>query len=195
MAIGFAVGSLFGALLGFVLGYFRYLDALLSPFITAIYTLPKIALAPLVLLWLGIGYEAKVALSALLVFFLVFFNTYAGVRQVDPDLTNAARLMGASRRQLLRHVLCPHAAAWVFTGLRLALPYALVGAVVGEMLASNHGIGFLLANASNQLDTVGAFAALAILVTIGLLLNLLVELVEARVQRWQPHRLEEREGW
>lgn len=194
-AIGFLFGGVAGVLLGFLLGYLRILDALLNPFVTAVYTLPKIALAPLVLLWFGIGFSAKAALSALLVFFLVFFNTHAGVREVDPDLIDAARLMGASRARLLRFVYLPHAAAWVFAGLRLSLPYALVGAVVGEMLAANRGIGYLLATAANQFDTVHAFAALGVLIALGLLLNAGVAAIEARVQRWQPQRLHRTEGW
>lgn len=188
--VGFVAGTVAGVVAGAALGYFRLLGSLLRPFITAIYTLPKIALAPLILLWLGIGFQAKAGLSALLVFFLVFYNTYAGIREVDPDLINAARLMGGSRGDVFRFVYLPHAASWVFAGLRLALPYALVGAVVGEMLASNSGIGYLLANATNQFDTSSAFAALFILVVIGLAITGLVSLVEGRVQRWQPQRLD-----
>jgi len=190
-AVGFAAGTVAGVVAGAALGYFKFVGLLLRPFITAVYTLPKIALAPLILLWLGIGFQAKAGLSALLVFFLVFYNTYAGISEVDPDLINAAMLMGGSRGQIFRFVYLPHAASWVFAGLRLALPYALVGAVIGEMLASNNGIGYLLASASNQFDTNSAFAALAILVVIGLVITGLVSLAEARVQRWQPQRLDQ----
>jgi sulfonate transport system permease protein len=194
-AVGFVCGALAGSSAGFVLGYLRALDKLLAPMVTSVYTLPKIALAPLVILWFGIGFTAKAVLSALLVFFPIFFNTHAGVREADQDFVNAARLMGASPRALLRYVYLPHAAAWMFTGLRLALPYALVGAVIGEMLASNQGIGYLLASAANQFDTAAVFAALAVLVAVGLLLNTAVGFIEARVQRWQPQRLAPGNGW
>jgi NitT/TauT family transport system permease protein len=188
-AVGFVLGAAVGVTAGFALGYLRTVDAVLTPFVTAMYTLPKIALAPIVLLWFGIGFNAKAVLSALLVFFLVFFNTHAGVREVDADLVDGVRLMGASQPRLIWLVFVPHAAAWMFAGFRLALPYALVGAVVGEMLTSNEGIGYLLATAANQFDTTHAFAALAVLVVIGLALTGLVSIVESRVQRWQPQRI------
>lgn len=186
MLLGFALGSAGGVLVGFVLGYFPWAAAIVGPYLTAVYSLPKVALAPLMILWFGIGSEAKVAFSALLVFFLVFYNTLAGVREVDPDLREACVLMGSSGRQVMRYVIIPHAAAWVFVGVRLALPYALVGAVVGEMFASNQGIGFLLQKSTNEFDTNSAFAVLFIMMILSTSLNALIHWVERRIQRWKP---------
>ena len=129
---GFVIGSLCGFFVGFVLGRSRLLARLLDPFITAIYCMPKIALAPLLIMWFGIGLSSKIALAALIVFFLVFLNTFAGVRDVQSVHLQSVRIMGANGWQELRYVVLPSAAAWVLTGLKVSVPYALIGAVVGR---------------------------------------------------------------
>ena len=115
---------------------------LLNPYLNALNALPKVALAPLFVLWFGLGIESKIALAAVLVLFLVFLNTYAGVREVDQDLIDGARLMKATRVQVISKVIIPSAMSWVFAGLKISVPYALIGAVLGEMIAANRGLGY-----------------------------------------------------
>jgi NitT/TauT family transport system permease protein len=175
MILGLVFGAVGGIAVGFVLGRVEWLAKLLDPIVTAIYSLPKVALAPLFILWFGVDLASKVVLTAVVCFFLVFYNTYAGVRDVDKDLVDVVRVMGGRRSDLLLKVVLPSAAAWIYTGLRLAVPYALIGAVVGEIVASNKGLGFLLARAAGTFNTAGTFAALFILMLIGTLLNFMVD--------------------
>lgn len=188
MIIGFLIGSLAGFVSGFVLGRSDILARLFDPFITAIYCMPKIALAPLLILWFGIGIESKVAMSALIVFFLVFLNTFSGVRDVNPLYLQVTSIMGATPLQQLRHVVFPSAAAWVLTGLKVSVPYALIGAVVGELISSNRGIGFLIGQASGLFDTAGVFAGLAVLAATGIILNAGLKKLESRLLRWRGQR-------
>jgi NitT/TauT family transport system permease protein len=185
MAGGFILGSLVGFAAGFVLGRSSMLARLLDPFITAIYCMPKIALAPLLIMWFGIGLASKVAMAALIVFFLVFLNTFAGVRDVQTVHLQSVRIMGASKWQELRFVVIPSAAAWVLTGLKVSVPYALIGAVVGELISSNRGIGFLIGQASGLFDTAGVFAGLTVLAFTGIALNSGLKLLEQRALRWK----------
>ena len=140
---GFVLGSLIGALLGIWLGMARFMSRLLNPFLFAFYALPKIALAPLLVLWFGLGLESKIALSTVIVFFLVFYNTFTGVREVDQDMIDTVRLMKARRHQVLLHVIIPSAMSWIFAGLKISVPYALIGAIQGKM-ASGEATGTLL---------------------------------------------------
>ena len=140
--LGYIIGAGSGVLLGAVLASSDYVAALLDPFIIALYGIPKIALGPLLVVWFGIYLAPKVALAALMTFFLVFFSTYQGMRNVDQATINAARLMGASRLQLRRYVIFPGARASIFLGLKLGVPEALVGAIVGEFISSSQGIGY-----------------------------------------------------
>src|SRR5262249_3477356 len=141
----------------------------INPFITGFYSVPKLALAPLFILWFGIGFDMKVVLIATIVFFLVFLNTYTGVRDVSRELVAILRLMGAGERHLLSKVVLPSAITWLFAGLRISAPYALVGAVVGELVASNRGLGYLLAHAAGQFNTAGVFAALVAIIILAAL--------------------------
>lgn len=183
--VGFVLGGIAGAALGFVLGRSERLARLLDPFIAAIYALPKVALAPLFILWFGLGITSKIMLSAVLVLFLVFYNTFAGVRSVDRDLVNTLRLFGGSRIQVLSLVVIPSASRWVFAGFRIAAPYALAGAVVGEMIASNQGLGYLLRAASGNFDTAGTFASLLVIMLIASLINVTISAAERRATRWE----------
>jgi NitT/TauT family transport system permease protein len=183
--IGFAIGAVAGIVLGFLIGQNRTLAELLDPFILAFYSVPKVALAPLFVVWFGIGMPMKVILAAVTVVFIVFFNTLAGVRNVDSDLLDAVWLMGANRRQVLLHVIVPSALGWALTGVRIAIPYALIGAIIGELIASNRGIGYLIASSASQYDTAGVFAALLVLTVVALLLNAVVDAIDRRTSRWK----------
>jgi NitT/TauT family transport system permease protein len=185
MLIGFTIGAVAGLVTGFVLGRNEFLSRLLDPFIAAIYSLPKVALAPLFILWFGVDIKPKIVLAAVVVFFLVFYNTYAGVRDVDSDLVDMVRLMGGNRFQILFFVVLPSSLIWIFTGLKLAVPYALIGAVVGEIMASNRGIGYLIEASAGQFDTAGVFAALFVLMIISVTLNELLNRAEGFLLRWK----------
>ena len=174
VVLGYLVGAAAGVVCGAVLASSDLLAGLLDPFIIALYGIPKIALGPLLVVWFGINLAPKVALAALMTFFLVFFSTYQGMRQVDADTVNAVRLMGASPLQLRRYVIFPGARASIFLGLKLGVPEALIGAIVGEFVSSSHGIGYAIQYATAQLDTAGVFAGLLVLTVLSLTLNALV---------------------
>ena len=183
--VGFVLGSVAGGLVGFVLGWVRRLGDLLEPFVLSLYTLPKIALAPLFVLWFGIGPANKIMFAAMLVFFMVFFTTYQGTRQVDRELVENARMLGASRWGIWTKIAVPYSAVWVFTGLRIGLPYALIGAIVGEFVAAESGVGFRIKEATSFFNTAAVFAGLLVLMAISLVLLGGLKLVELRVLRWQ----------
>lgn len=183
--MGFIIGSIGGAVLGIWLGVSPFAGRLLGPYLDALNALPKVALAPLFVLWFGLGIESKIALAAMLVLFLVFLNTIAGVREVDQDLIDGARLMKASRRQVITKVIIPSAMSWVFAGLKISVPYALIGAVLGEMIAANRGLGYLVQFSGSQFDTAGVFAVLIVIALLAVALNLLVDFVQFRMQKWR----------
>lgn len=183
--LGFIIGSLIGAFTGFVLGWVRRLGDLFEPFVLALYTIPKIALAPLFVLWFGIGLTNKVMFSGLLVFFMVFVTTYQGTRQVDRDLVENARLLGAGRFSIWTKIAIPYSAVWMLAGIRIGLPYALIGAIVGEFVASTSGVGFRIKEATSYLNTAGVFAGLVVLMAISLILLSLLKIVERRALGWQ----------
>ncbi len=183
--MGFIVGSVGGVVLGIWLGVSPFTSRLLNPYLSALNALPKVALAPLFVLWFGLGIESKIALAAVLVLFLVFLNTYAGVREVDQDLIDGARLMKATRTQVITKVIIPSAMSWMFAGLKLSVPYALIGAVLGEMIAANRGLGYLVQFSGSQFDSAGVFAVLIVIALLAVALNFLVEIVQHRMQRWR----------
>ncbi|GGF46285.1 ABC transporter permease [Marmoricola endophyticus] len=186
IVLGFVIGAAAGALGGYVLGAARQVYRVLDPFIMALYSIPKVALAPLFIVWIGIGMDMKVLLAAVTVFFLVFLNTAAAVREVDRGLVDAVRLMGGGRREIATKVILPASMAGFLTGLKVSVPYALIGAVIGELVASNRGLGYLINDSAAQFDTAGVFAALVVLSVIAGVLNLLVGLLDKRVNRWKP---------
>lgn len=183
--VGFVLGSAAGGIIGFVLGWIKRLGDLIEPFVLSLYTLPKIALAPLFVLWFGIGPTNKIMFSAMLVFFMVFFTTYQGTRQVDRDLVENARLMGAGRWDIWTKIAVPYSAVWMFTGVRIGLPYALIGAIVGEFVAAEAGVGFRIKESTAFFNTAGVFAGLLVLMVISLSLLGLLKLFEMRALRWQ----------
>jgi NitT/TauT family transport system permease protein len=148
--------------------------------------MPRIVLAPIFTLWFGLGVLSKVAFGVTLVFFVVFFNTYQGVREVDRNVLNNARMLGASDRDLVRHVLLPSALVWILSSLHTSVGLALVGAVVGEYLGSARGLGYLIQQAEALFDTTGVFAGLVVLAGFVLAVDLLVSFVERRLLRWKP---------
>ncbi len=182
---GFAIGAIFGLVLGFAIGSNRLIAELVDPFIFALYSIPKVALAPLFVVWFGIGIPMKIILAAVTVLFIVFYNTLAGVRNVEPALLDAMWLMGATRMQTLLRVVIPSALGFALTGVRIAIPYALIGAIIGELIASNRGIGYLIASSGSQYDTAGVFAALFVLTILAVVLNALVDLLERRLSAWK----------
>jgi NitT/TauT family transport system permease protein len=186
IALGFLLGAAAGLIAGFLLSIFRLLGDVLDIYMIGLYSIPKVALAPLFIIWFGIDLKMKVLLSAATVFFLVYLNTAAAVRSVDRGLIDAVRLMGGSGRDVLRKVLLPGAMGGVITGLRVAVPYALIGAVVGELVASNRGLGYLMLDSASQFDTAGVFAALAVVTVIASVLNIGVNALDRRSSRWKP---------
>jgi NitT/TauT family transport system permease protein len=160
--------------------------ALFDPYIKAANSMPRVILAPIFATWFGLGMASKVALGVTLVFFIVFFNVYQGVREVSPVLLANARMLGANRRQLLRQVYLPSAMSWVFSSLHTAVGLAFVGAVVGEYLGSARGVGYLILQAEGTFDIDTVFAGIVVLTVFALLLDGAVSLVERRLMRWQP---------
>ncbi|HWE18479.1 MAG TPA: ABC transporter permease [Hyphomicrobiaceae bacterium] len=182
---GFLIGAAGGFVLGVWLGISPFSGRLLNPYLWALNALPKVALAPLFVLWFGLGIESKIALAAVLVLFLVFLNTFSGVREVDQDLIDAARLMRATRLQVTAKIIVPSAMSWVFAGFKTSVPYALIGAVLGEMIAANRGLGYLVQFSGAQFDAAGVFAVLVVIALLAVALNVAVEIVQDRVERWR----------
>ncbi len=185
IAMGYALGAAFGLALGFILGRSRFLSATLQPYIIGLYSIPKIALAPVFIVWLGLGIASKVAVVFVASFFLVFFNTYAGLLAVNEELVRLARLMGASWPQTLWRVIVPAAAQQIFLGLRTAVPYAVIGAVIGEYIGANEGLGYFILYASQTYDAPALFAGIIILVAIVFAVNFGLNWLEGQVIRWR----------
>jgi NitT/TauT family transport system permease protein len=184
-ALGFILGAASGVVLGFGLARSPKLGALLDPYIRILNALPRVVLAPIFLLWFGLGIWSKVALGVTVVFFIVFFNTHQGVRDVDPVVVNNARMLGASEWQLARHVLIPSALTWVFSSLQISIGFAMIAAVVGEYLGAARGVGYLIAQAEGTFDTTGVFAGMAVLCAVVLLVGWGVSRLERWLLRWK----------
>jgi sulfonate transport system permease protein len=185
IAIGYAIGAVVGLALGFILGRSRFLSDALQPYIIGLYSIPKIALAPVFIVWLGLGMASKVAVVFLASFFLVFFNTYSGLLAINEELVRLARLMGASWPQTIGRVILPAAAPQIFLGLKTAVPYAVIGAVIGEYIGSSEGLGYYILYASQTYDAPALFSGIIILVVIVFLVNFALNRLEARVIRWR----------
>ena len=182
---GFGIGCTVGFLCGLLFGRYNTLAEIFDPYISAVYSIPKIALAPLFIIWFGIGIESKVAVSAAIVFLVIFLNTYSGVREVNPIYVNTTRIMGGGELSVLRHVIIPSAASWVITGLKVSVPYALVGTVIGEFMSANRGIGFLISQATGLFNTTSVYAGIAVLAMVGAIINTGLKYLEAWVLRWR----------
>lgn len=186
--LAFGLGTLLGLGGGLWLALSPTASALLDPYLKAANAMPRVILAPIFAMWFGLGIWSKVALAVTLVFFVVFFNVYQGVREVSPVLLANARMLGANQRQLLRTVYLPSAMAWVFSSLHSSVGLAFVGAVVGEYLGSARGVGYLIQQAEGTFDVNTVFAGIVVLTTFALLLDGLVGRVERRFMTWQPRQ-------
>lgn len=184
--VGFAVGASAGLLLGLPLGRADRLARVLDPFLLALNGIPRVALAPLFVIWFGIGILPKIVLVFTLVFFVVFYNAYAGVRSVEKRYVDLAWTMGASGLQLFRKVVFPAALPYILLGLKLSIPYAVIGAIIGEFIASSEGLGYVIQVETSQYNTTGTMTGLLVLMTIVVVLNAGLNRIEAYALRWRP---------
>jgi NitT/TauT family transport system permease protein len=183
--LGLVVGAALGISLGFVLARSPLLAQIFDPYIKMLNAIPRVVLAPLFLLWFGLGIWSKVALAVTLVFFVMFFSTYQGVRDASRVLIDNVRMLGATERQLVRHVLVPSALTWIFASLHTSLGFAMVGAVVGEYLGSTRGLGYLISQAEGTFDTTGVFAGMTILAAVVVIVSAGVSRLERWLLRWK----------
>jgi NitT/TauT family transport system permease protein len=186
---GFLLGAVLGIIVGVILGSSPVLSGIFRPFLVSLNSIPRLALVPLFILWFGFGLQMKVALVSLIVFFLVFYATYEGVRDVEQRLLDVLKVMDASKLTLQMKVRIPSAMAWIIQGLQVSIPYALVAAVTAEIIGSNTGIGFLIQRSAGVFYTAGVFAGIVLLVIVAVIINALVTLVERRLLRWKPRNL------
>jgi len=184
--LAFGLGTVLGLVFGLWLALAPVASAILDPYLKALNSMPRVILAPIFALWFGLGIWSKVALAVTLVFFIVFFNVYQGVREVSPVVLANARMLGASRKQLLRTVYLPSATSWVFSSLHTSVGLAFVGAVVGEYLGSARGVGYLILQAEGTFDVNTVFAGIVVLTAFALGLDTLVGRIERRLMKWQP---------
>jgi NitT/TauT family transport system permease protein len=185
LVLGYVIGVAGGVIGGYTLGRSPRLARIFEPYVMAFYGVPKIALAPLFIIWFGIGMGSKIALASIMVFFLVFYNVFAGVRSVDRELVNLTLIMGANQRQLTYHVFLPAAAPFVMLGMRLAIPYSVIGVIVGEFTSSAQGLGLFIHEASSTYDPAGVFAGIVVLLAFVASANFLASRLEGRLLRWR----------
>jgi NitT/TauT family transport system permease protein len=188
--LAFGIGTAMGLACGLWLALSPMAAAIFDPYIKALNSMPRVILAPIFAVWFGLGVASKVALGVTLVFFIVFFNVYQGVKEVSPVVLANARMLGASPRQLLRHVYLPSATSWVFSSLHTSVGLAFVGAVVGEYLGSAQGVGYLILQAEGSFDINTVMAGILVLTVFALALDALVGLIEKRLMKWQPRAAE-----
>jgi NitT/TauT family transport system permease protein len=186
--LAFGIGTVLGLVCGLWLALSPLASAILEPYLKAANSMPRVILAPIFALWFGLGIWSKVALAVTLVFFVVFFNVYQGVKEVSPVILNNARMLGAHQRQLLKTVYLPSATAWVFSSLHTSVGLAFVGAVVGEYLGSARGVGYLILQAEGTFDVNTVFAGIVVLTLCALLLDSIVGRLERRLMKWQPRQ-------
>jgi sulfonate transport system permease protein len=185
--LGFLIGVLLGVVFGVVLGRNQFLADVLGPYIKAANSVPRVVLGSIFVIGLGLGMQSKVALAVVLVFFIVFFNAFQGVREVDRNLLANARILGASQRQLSTEVIIPSALTWIIASLHTSFSFALVGAVVGEFLGSTQGLGLMIQTAQGTFNANGVFAAMTILAVVALLSELFITALENRLITWRPN--------
>jgi NitT/TauT family transport system permease protein len=190
--MAFVIGSIAGVLVGFWFARQPRTAAVFDPYVKMINALPRVVLAPIFALWLGLGIWSKVALGVTLVFFIVFFNVYQGVKEVSPTVLANARMLGMSERQLMRHVYWPSALSWMFSSLHTSVGFAVVGAVVGEYLGAAAGLGYLIQQAEGVFDVAGVFAGMFVLATFVIVIDTIVSIVERRLLVWRPTAAESR---
>jgi NitT/TauT family transport system permease protein len=184
--LAFVIGSAGGVLVGFWFARQPRVAAVFDPYVKMANSLPRVVLAPIFTLWLGLGIWSKVALGVTLVFFIVFFNVYQGVKEVSPAILANARMLGMNERQLMRHVYWPSALSWMFSSLHTSVGFAVIGAVVGEYLGSAAGLGYLIQQAEGVFDVGGVFAGMFVLAAFVIVIDAIVSLVEKRLLIWRP---------
>lgn len=184
--LGFGMGAVSGFALGLVLGRAEFWARVLDPFLVAINGIPRVALAPLFVVWFGIDLLPKVVLVFTLVFFVIFYNTYSGVRNVERHYVDLAWVMGADDRTLFRKVMLPAAMPYIFLGIKLSIPYALIGAIIGEFVASSAGLGWKIQVETSLYNTTGTMAGLVVLMSIVMAMNWILDRAERRVLAWRP---------
>ena len=192
--LGFVFGVAGGVVFGILLGQVRFLADVLGPYIKAVNALPRIVLGSIFLIFLVLGMTSKVVLAAVLVFFVVFFNAFQGVREVDKNFIANARILGASRLQVVRNVVIPSALTWIIASLHVAFGFAVIGAIVGEFLGAQKGLGLIISTAQNNFDADGVFAAMLIIGVIALTAEWLIGLMERRLLAWRPQVQTEAQG-
>lgn len=183
---GLLIGTVTGVLSAFILGKLDVTARVLDPIIMAFYGIPKLALGPIFILWFGLGMQSKIFLAALMVFFLVFFNAYAGFKNVDQALIDAVRLMGASNRQITFKVVLPSSVPWLMAGIKAGLGAALLGAVVGEYIGASAGLGWMVEFAGGMYDIARVFTCIIVLMLLMAALNAALGLIERRLLKWRP---------
>jgi NitT/TauT family transport system permease protein len=186
LVLGYVSGGVSGIALGILLARWRFVGKLCDPFLLALNSVPRIAVAPMLIVWFGIGIASKVFLAGTLVFFITFFNTLSGIRGVDKALCDVARVQGATEWQIFTKVMMPHASAWILTGLKMSLPFGLVGVIIGEFLVSSQGLGYRLNFYSTQYNTAGAISMILIMMFLMMILTAIADRVDARLLRWRP---------
>lgn len=184
--MAFVIGTIAGLAVGLWLALSPVAAAVADPFIKGFNSMPRVILAPIFAVWFGLGPASKIALGFTLVFFIVFFNVYQGVREVNPNVLASAKMLGATRRQLLRYVYLPSAMSWVFSSLHTSVGMAFVAAVIGEYLGSAEGVGYLILQAETTFDMNTVMAGILVLTACALILDRIVTEVEKRLMRWQP---------
>ncbi len=184
--LGFLIGTVAGVTLGVLLGRSRYWSEVLAPFIKALNAVPRIVLASLFIIWFGLGLSSKVATVVVLVFFAVFFNAFTGAREVDGNVINNARILGASPSRILTSIVLPSATSWILSSLHTAFGFALIGAVVGEYAGASKGLGLLISNAQGTFDSAGIYAGMIIITVVALLAEWLIGIAESRLLKWRP---------
>jgi NitT/TauT family transport system permease protein len=189
--LGFIIGVVLGVIFGILLGRNRFLADVMAPYIKAANAIPRVVLGSIFLLAFGLGIQSKVALAVVLVFFIVFFNAFQGVREVDRNLIANARILGADGRRLTTEVIIPSALSWILASLHTSFGFALVGAVVGEYLGATEGVGLMIVTAQNTFNANGVYAAIVILATVALVAESLVTALENRLIRWRPNLVTE----
>lgn len=184
--LGFLIGSIAGIVLGVALGRVRFLAAVFGPFIKIFNSIPRIVLGAIFVLWFGLGISGKVATAVVLVFFAVFFNAFQGTREVDRNLIANARVLGASPWQVTVHVVIPSAFTWIIASLHSAFGFALIGAVVGELLGAQHGLGLLISQSKGNFNPNGVYAGTLLVAVMALVAEFLINMLERRLLAWRP---------
>jgi NitT/TauT family transport system permease protein len=185
LLLGYLFGAAAGVVAGWILGTVRFAGDVLEPIISAFNGIPKVALAPLFLLWFGLGMGSKVAIASMIVFFVLYYNVYTGMRTVPEPLVDVTRAMGASRWFVIRKVVVPSVNVPLFAGLKAAVPFAMIGVIAGEFISADAGVGFYTMTATQQFDPAGLFAGLVIIVAMLVVGTMAITVIERRALSWQ----------